>query len=335
MPAYKQFKEMWEEKITPIVEEYEPHRKKHRSALSVTALVTSIITFLFFVLSTLFLGDASPPLIVFFLGWFVVWAFVYSWLYKGVEEYYTEYKKRIINKMLAHTQFDWRLIDADEDKETSSGWKLRYLQSGMSPFVGDVLVSDEFGAEYNNMPLLMAQIEHRPNTKNSRRNQRKTIPFKGLFIVGEHERELEGVTSIQKQREKYRFSEAPLYDIRVVPSATSLRTHNSRGVSFEWGSFNDFFQVFSTNQREAREIVTPDFMAAIYDWWKEHKRNIRVVLKGSAFYVAIPARRMFSPSISGTDRRYKADLKLEFNTLQLAEQLVTILAEQRRLRRRD
>jgi hypothetical protein len=47
--------------------------------------------------------------------------------------------------------------------------------------------------------------------------------------------------------------------------------------------------VATDNGREAREVLTTEFMTDLYDWWKSHEKlNIRIAFVGNLMYMLFP-----------------------------------------------
>ena len=58
---------------------------------------------------------------------------------------------------------------------------------------------------------------------------------------------------------------------------------------FEWNDFEELLHVATDNNREAREILTPQFMSDLHDWWKnQEKLNIRIAFVGNLMYMLFP-----------------------------------------------
>lgn len=61
---------------------------------------------------------------------------------------------------------------------------------------------------------------------------------------------------------------------------------------FEWNDFEEKLHVASSDATAAREILTPEFMQHLYEWWLEHKLNIRISFKGDMFYMLLPEAKI-------------------------------------------
>jgi hypothetical protein len=72
---------------------------------------------------------------------------------------------------------------------------------------------------------------------------------------------------------------------------------------FEWNDFEELLHVATDNNREAREILTPEFMTDLYDWWKNHgKLNIRIAFVGNLMYMLFPDGQIrFEKTVSSVE----------------------------------
>lgn len=59
----------------------------------------------------------------------------------------------------------------------------------------------------------------------------------------------------------------------------------------EWNDFESLFAVAGGNQREVREVLTPDLMIDLYEWAKKHEQVAQLVFDGQYFYCLLPYQR--------------------------------------------
>jgi hypothetical protein len=60
----------------------------------------------------------------------------------------------------------------------------------------------------------------------------------------------------------------------------------------EWNDFNSIFDVVGANQREIREVLTPDLMVDLFEWSQTCVRAVRIVYCKDNFYVLLPHREI-------------------------------------------
>jgi hypothetical protein len=59
-------------------------------------------------------------------------------------------------------------------------------------------------------------------------------------------------------------------------------------VSLEWNQFEKDLHVASSDQLEARTILSPKFMSDLHDWWLDSRENMRMVFRGNKLILMLP-----------------------------------------------
>lgn len=95
-----------------------------------------------------------------------------------------------------------------------------------------------------------------------------------------------------------------------------------RETDLEWNDFEKTISVKTTNEIEAREILTPDFMEILYEWWHSHKKATRLSFKNNHAYLSLPARRVsFEPDAFADPEKHKETLWEILDSILLVERL--------------
>lgn len=144
-------------------------------------------------------------------------------------------------------------------------------------------IDDMIATKFHGRSLFMAELAVRHTTGSGRRRGDKLL-FHGFFAVHDLPRRLEGKTFITTENDKWGFG-GLFRGHRLVGTPQSLRE-----TLLEWNDFENKLHVATTNEVEARYILTPDFMAELYEWWKERGGNIRVSFLENRMYVLLPDR---------------------------------------------
>ena len=120
-------------------------------------------------------------------------------------------------------------------------------------------------------------IEH---VTGSGKNQSVKQIFHGYFARCKLGKELTGKTFVSTEGDTNGFGQVSFWNKgnAGIPKETIL----------EWNDFENMLHVATTNETEARYVLTPDFMQDLYDWWKEHKTNIRVSFIKDSLYILFP-----------------------------------------------
>lgn len=129
--------------------------------------------------------------------------------------------------------------------------------------------------------------EYRQVTYDSKGNRREhwvTI-FRGLFVSADFHKEFQGITLVLPDIEQ-----RVLGGLGQWLQNLSAKIGNQPGelVKLEDPEFERLFKVFSTDQIEARYILTPSLMARILDFQKRHSHPIRLSFIASRVFIAIP-----------------------------------------------
>lgn len=105
--------------------------------------------------------------------------------------------------------------------------------------------------------------------------------FRGLLMVATLPYEHKAETYISTEGDAHGFAHQEFWS-GILGNSTIEETE------LEWGEFENALHVASTDSTVTRELLTPDIMQGVYDWWCEHKLNIRLAFKGNVVYVLLP-----------------------------------------------
>lgn len=105
--------------------------------------------------------------------------------------------------------------------------------------------------------------------------------FRGVLVVASLPQAHGAETYISTEGDKYHFAHRSFWDGLVGK-------HDVVETQLEWNDFEAALHVATTNEVAARELLTPDFMHELYDWWQEHKLNMRIAFKGGTMYLLLP-----------------------------------------------
>ena len=94
-----------------------------------------------------------------------------------------------------------------------------------------------------------------------------------------------GKTFVSTDGDRNGFGHRTFWNTRVTDAGLS-------DVILEWNEFENLLHVASTDQIEARVVLTPDVMHRLYDWWQGEKGNIRLSFIASRLYILFPSREV-------------------------------------------
>ena len=105
-----------------------------------------------------------------------------------------------------------------------------------------------------------------------------------------------------------------------------------RETDLEWNDFEKSISVQTTDEIEAREILTPDFMEILYEWWHSHKKATRLSFKDNHVYLGLPVSRVcFEPEIFADPEKHKKTLWEMLDAILLIERLFSHVEHKYRL----
>lgn len=168
-------------------------------------------------------------------------------------------------------------------------------------------IDNVFAVDVSDRRVMVSEL-HLEHITNSGRSRQVKQVFKGYFVALPLKKALTGKTFISTEGDTHGFAHRTYW-------STLLETETKiKETKFEWNDFEALLHVATDNNREAREILTPEFMSGLYDWWKNHdKLNIRIAFSGNLMYMLFPDSQIrFEQTVS----------KVEVN--ELKEYILTI-----------
>lgn len=240
------------------------------------------------------------------LGWWgaiPLAALVVSWVYT-VRYFYDRYLKikqfhRAVDKIMYKKAFAILGLSATHaEAEDGYSGKINELldhselitEPRNTMTVDDVVISKTG----HNTPLFFAELDARHETGSGKNRRVKKI-FHGLFVSATLPKTLTAKTFVSTEGDRLGFGHKSFWKSLFV-SGTPRET------IFEWNDFEEKLHVATTDETEARYVLTPDFMATLYDWWKVRRGNIRVAFLADRMYILFPDRHMkLGSSVSSLD----------------------------------
>lgn len=120
--------------------------------------------------------------------------------------------------------------------------------------------------------------------------------FNGYLVSTKLQRTLTGKTFVSTEGDDSGFGHASFW--------TKLFGGKVNKTVLEWNEFENLLHVATTDETEARYVLTPDFMQNLYDWWKEQKTNIRLSFIGEHMYILFPDKKVrVDSTVSGLSKR--------------------------------
>ena len=173
-------------------------------------------------------------------------------------------------------------------------------------------IDNVFEIEMGAVPLFVSELEVKNITGSGKERSEKNI-FKGYFVSYKLKKARTGKTFISTEGDLHGFAHRTYW--------SGLTVGNVKETVFEWSDFENLLHVATTDDVEAHEIITTDFMHDLYTWWSAQGTNIRISFIGDQLYMLFPDEQIrFEETISEID-----ETKLQEYLLTVAEPLLNVL----------
>ncbi|MBP6881004.1 MAG: DUF3137 domain-containing protein [Candidatus Pacebacteria bacterium] len=166
--------------------------------------------------------------------------------------------------------------DADHRDET-----LQLLHDSALITTNDVtVVSDDMLTVYDETKLTLRELM--VTKKNQQEGgQKEMIIFKGVLVVAKLPFTHNAETYLSTEGDRVGFAHRTFW-------SDLFEGGKIKEAVLEWNDFEKDLHVATSDEVATREVLTPELMQDLYDWWLEHKLNIRVAIKGDTFYMLLP-----------------------------------------------
>lgn len=184
--------------------------------------------------------------------------------------YNTAYKNWIISGLL-------KQVDAKLDFQATSGIGSHALIRSrlFDNIAGEYTTEDFVGGVLEKTWFAFAEVRVK-RVKYYNDEGKKNTNFKGIFFCADFNKHFNGVTILRSKLGKE----------KVKPKGLSGREL----VTLEKPEFNKVFGVYSTDQIEARYILTPSLMDRILDLHARTRVNMAISFVDSAVFIALPLK---------------------------------------------
>tara|TARA_B100000508_G_C11464464_1_gene280856 strand:- start:4702 stop:5700 length:999 start_codon:yes stop_codon:yes gene_type:complete len=143
------------------------------------------------------------------------------------------------------------------------------------------ITSDDMYQVYGGPDLSFRELHVTRDVKRGKHQSTEQV-FKGIFMVADLPKEHPAETYISTEGDRSGFAHRTFWhDV--------FEFGNIEETELEWNDFEKDLHVASSDGSAARQILTPDFMEDLHEWWLEHKLNIRIAFKGARMYMLLPA----------------------------------------------
>ena len=289
MKTAVEFEQFYQTSLRPLLEEMEAIRKKTLSKvilIGVIALVLALLSYLGFTVT----GNKGNGMYILMFLCLASGVGGYSLI---VGRYKTDFKSKLIGPMISFYDpgLSYDPASSITEAEFSSSGVFRHSADRYS---GHDLVEGTLGKTA--VRFSEVEAEYSTETRDSKGNRETkwhTI-FKGLFFIGDFNKNFSGATYVLPDTAQRLFG-------AVGQAMQSLSASHGQLVKMEDPEFERAFVVYSTDQIEARYILSSALMRRILDFKNMNNRAMHVGFASSCVYVALElSNEMFAPKLFST-----------------------------------
>ncbi len=304
---------LYNDRLKPKLIEVQKMRRKAQWLIPsfLILIVTSIVYYkpnLIFSHSPFFFLAPYAKIILIFI--FITFFFLYCY---SVIKYYAfaaKYKEIIVKEIVSFLDPTWKYDHAkrvDEKHIKSSG----LIKNNYSWIQGDDLIIGKIDK---------TEFESSEITTNSSesffRPMGKTL-FKCFFFHADFNKEFNGNTFIRPESDGFikKIGDFIGGSKKSIIENNTIKVMNL--VKLENPEFESFFQVYSTDQIEARYILTPKIMESLVKIKKQFKNDIYFSFSGTRIYMALKSdQNLFEPRFYGSIISFN-DIEIMYNLFYL------------------
>ncbi len=276
-----EFKKFCRKNIQKPMVEIEKKRKLYIGAIFTIILICIILEPIIFYTS--YINEVySEKIITIMVTLPMIISAICSWISKR----YKTYAKKIILPELLSYIGEFEILD----KRNVEGYLTSYFHSiDLIETFNRSSFDDCFRGKYNDVDLSISETHLTYVSQTSKSRSERTV-FKGLFVCFKSFKKFENKTIIKRE--------------------TGFSFNGNKAVNLEDPEFEKLYQVTSTNQIEARYLITPAFMNRMVELNKKgigkmmtisfEDRNVNIAIASEKDWFEVP---LFKPSTEITNYR--------------------------------
>ena len=308
MKSISQLTDFYYKTLYPTLQKLETKRKQLRYRITIigVALAFMVVLIAIGLKSTIM----QSPDILFFLG--AAYIGIGTVIYKIITKNYTkEFKNKIISPLIK--EIDSNLSYTSTLHIPSHHFiRSKIFTKKPDRFSGNDYVRGNIDGVNIQFSDIHAEVKDRDSDG---KKYYETI-FKGLFIVSEFNKNFKGQTIILPDIAQSTFGDL------IGGWLQSNNMNRDQLVKMDNTTFEKEFVVYSTNQIEARYILSHSLMEKLLNFQKRSKHPVSISFVGGSIYIAIKSNEdQFEPTIFHSLLDYKVAMEY-VNTLHLAIGLV-------------
>jgi hypothetical protein len=304
MKTLSQLTEVYYKTLYPVLEKLDKERKSIKNRVILVGVILLVVVVILLKSFNLITTLQNPqPLLFAAFGYFMVMGIVYSYMTK---DYKKEFKQNIIKPLIE--LLDENLTYVANGHIDATLFQRSKLFSRVDRFGGDDYVYGDIDGVKFEFSDVVAKERHIDKDGHKHYN---TI-FQGLFIVAEFNKNFNGITTVLPDSAQNLFGDL------IGSWLQSNNMGRDELVKMDSNEFEKEFVVYSTDQIEARYILSHTMMDKLLELKKRSKEDIYVSFVGNYIHIGIEYNKdLFEPSVFHSLLEYK--IAMEYvQTLHLA-----------------
>lgn len=309
MKSVSELTDFYYKNLFPTLKNLEDKRKKVKERM----ILISIIYTLLFALIAYAIGDFYEFILV---AYIVLGTIIYKFL---IKDYTHEFKLNVI-KPLIHA-IDNSLLYSSTTHVSDYLFEHSNLFSKPDRLSGN----DYVKGKIDNINIQFSDIHAQKRHKNSKGKESWSTLFQGLFLVADFNKHFYGETVVLPDTAQNSFGSL------IGHWLQSNNISRDELVKMDDTEFEKEFVVYSSDQVEARYILSNALMKKLLFFKEKSKHDIYISFIGANIYMAISYEKdLFEPSIFSSLLEYKVAMEY-IKTLHLAISVVKELKLNQRL----
>ncbi|WP_458700518.1 DUF3137 domain-containing protein [Sulfurospirillum sp. 1307] len=314
MKKLSELQDFFYEEIFPDLKFLEKKRLEIYSSLKFAALVFAVIALVVYI----YLKDYFDPInFLFFIV--AIFSSFFGFFYKyKVAGFSSLYKDFVIERLVSFVDSSLRY------NKNGLIPKYEYISSNLftdkiDRFNGDDLVAGKI----DGVDIRFCELHHQVKVKTQKGQTHYKTIFQGLFFTANFNKNFKGKTIILPDRSEKIFG-------NISHIFQSISTKGEL-VKLDNPEFEREFVVYSSDQIEARYILSHSLMQSILDLKKLIGKNLHISFINSKIYIAIDFnKQLFEPKVYKKLTDF-SEIKFYFQVISIAVEIVKILNLDRKI----
>ena len=241
----KRFKKYFEQHLHPLINNCEEQRltllKQYKGRAQKVLLVAFLLVLALIIIYFNYRQflTANPVLVILFVAGPLI--FLFNWASRPIREFNSGIKFLIFPKLVSYFGEDFEFYERPQ-------WSLHGLSHfDVLPDYDDAATEDQINGRYKDVSFRLMEARLTRETRDSDGDRNKETVFDGFLVLLDFNKSFVGKTVVKK-------------DGGLLGQWFKGRSSGMESVALEDPAFEKYFDVYSTDQIEARYLLTTSFM---------------------------------------------------------------------------